>query len=342
MGKLDYEELAAQSGCIDIACLTPMDVSPESLARSLHDWQDRGNAGALSYVDDRADLLAEPFRTREWAASALVVSFAPETDYSSRIRQLPEAKPDGAAALIAPYALNEDYHVTGERRLLALEENVRNVFGDGQFERCVDSRPVMEKQLARLSGIGIQGMNSLIRNRTHGCRLHLGVLFTSLQLPSHRIVREVEPSCESCRRCLQVCPNHVFGDGGFDVRRCRAWLASEYRRALTAEQQRLLGNTLFGCGLCTSVCPATALEAPRPFCVDPLALLRMPTGELARMIHGTILERTGATVLKRNAAAILANGLDWQAWQTLRPELLAGTASPVVQQTIENAVPQRP
>ena len=363
-----WRRLTQEAGCLDLACLTPDLLRTGQLDDLLSAWQNRGNAGALDYIDSRRDILAEPFASRPWARAALVLSFAPRPDPDSPIRRLPPARPGLPAALIAPYALNEDYHVTGARILERLTQRLTEFAIDAeppQFEPCTDSRPVMEKQLALLAGLGTQGLNSLIRNDSHGCRLHLAVLFTSLPL-APRLLPGHTPAvpCQDCRRCLTQCPTGAFAPGRFQVRRCRAWLASEYRRPLSREQRLLLGDTLFGCGRCTLSCPdassphppsstsgaaqpscpaappsastvpPSSLQEVQPYAADAWLLATMPSGELTRLIRGSILQRTGATLLKRNAVAAIANQTPPDRWPEARARLLAATSSPTVIDTL--------
>ena len=60
----------------------------------------------------------------------------------------------------------------------------------------------------------------------------------------------------------------------------------------------------------------------------------MPSGELTRLIRGSILQRTGATLLKRNAVAAIANQTPPDQWPEARDRLLAATSSPTVIDTL--------
>lgn len=339
----DWTAIARACDCIQLACINPQDLPEGLLQRSLSDWQHHGNKGSLAYVDQRTELLTQPFETRPWAKSALVLSFAPEEDPDSPINNLPPATDDGFSALIAPYALNRDYHQTGQdilERLCTAILQLPHQQDEPVFDCCVDSKPVMEKQLAKLAGLGVQGYNSLIRNSTHGAQLHLAVCFTSIPLPTFFPAATPPAPCDSCRRCLNACPNHVFTqDGTFKVKDCRAWIASEYRGPLTLHQIRQLGNTLFGCGICSAVCPAQ-IPPRKPYNVDPAKLIAMPTAELKNIIKNSTLERTGPTLLKRNAVACAFNQATTEQWNTLANTFRQQSQSPTVQQTIHNTSQQ--
>ena len=100
-----WRRLTQEAGCLDLACLTPDLLRTGQLDDLLSAWQNRGNAGALDYIDSRRDILAEPFASRPWARAALVLSFAPRPDPDSPIRRLPPARPgspygDGGAGAV--------------------------------------------------------------------------------------------------------------------------------------------------------------------------------------------------------------------------------------------------
>ena len=326
----DYILLAEQAGFVKIACLKPLRLADGYLSSHLDNWL-KSNAGALSYIDSKRDILVAPFAQRPWAKSLIIASFLPERD-NSPLLQLPRAHDGRPFAEIAPYALDRDYHETGREKLQRLEELLIEQFGPAQTESGVDSEPVLEKPLAQMAGIGSRALNSLIYDDCHACGINLAILFTEHDLPPRLL--DAPPECPHCGKCLQACPTKAFGGAeGFQVRRCRAWLSGEYRKPLTWEEQIRLGPTLYGCGKCTSSCPKT--DYVEPLMVDAEDFLRLPSAMITRIIQKTALAHTGTTVLKRNAAAAIGQQLPPEIRNARKQELLALCASPTVRQTIE-------
>ena len=326
----DIDALCAQLDVAQWGVLTAKDVPTEHLRARYAKWLGAGNGGALKYVDERLDIICDPFGARPWAKAAVVLAFRPVELCDSPLLSLPPAEKGGPCATIAEYALNEDYHITGQRILRKVAESL----GRHEFECCVDSSPVPEKELLRLAGIGAADTpNSLARVAGCGCRAHIGVMFTSIAIPS--CIRACAPDCCDCRACQRCCPNHAMtGDGDIHVRLCRSWLASEWHGPLTREQQLMLHGTLFGCSLCSSCCPDDS-QACNDLRVNPLEILRMPTASLRRILATTTISHVSPSILKRNAvAAIAAQSADSER-NSLLMELLPLSSSPTVRQTID-------
>lgn len=323
------EDICAALGVANWAVLAPDDVSVDFLRAEYSKWLDVGNGGALKYIDDRLDIICDPFGHRPWAHSAIVIAFRPKLIPDSPLRQLPSPEPNGPAATIAEYALNEDYHITGQRIL----KEIANALGEHRFENCVDSSPVPEKELLRIAGIGATNTpNSLARVAGCGCRVHIGVLFTSLALPS--CIRHDAPLCGNCHACLSICPNKAMtGEGTIRVRQCRSWLASEWHGPLTREQQFMLHNSMFGCSLCSCCCPDDR-HGCNDLRVNPFAVMEMPTATLKRLTATTPISHISPSLLKRNAAAAILTQCNDSERPAMIAKLLPLSASPAVRETI--------
>ena len=61
-------------------------------------------------------------------------------------------------------------------------ERLQPAFPGESFRAVVDSAPLMERDYARLAGIGWFGKNTLILNRRLGSFFFLGALLTTLEL----------------------------------------------------------------------------------------------------------------------------------------------------------------
>jgi epoxyqueuosine reductase len=181
----------------------------------------------------------------------------------------------------------------------------------------VDTGPVLERDLARLAGLGWFGKNTMLINPRRGSFLFLGALFVDLALEADPPFPEEH--CGTCRRCIDACPTAaIAGEGVLDATRCISYLTIEKRGAIPTEWRKSIGTLVYGCDICQDVCPWNvrfAREATDPDLTtgsleaspDPVALLRMDVAAFQRRFGGTAVTRTGRQGLSRNAAIALGN-----------------------------------
>lgn len=225
---------------------------------------------------------------------------------------------------IAQYALGRDYHKVIPARLrsvVALLEGHENRI-------CVDSAPLLERELAQRAGLGWPGKNTMLINTRRGSWFVLGFILTTARLvPDEPAVG----GCGSCRACIDACPTGAIqwwerasqdgeepmsGRWIVDARLCLSTLTIETKGPLP-EGTDLHGWT-FGCDICQEVCPfnqerATQPErAPLTQVYDFLNKRTWPSlVELAQLSHeewdeltrGSPVRRTGHEGLIRNAKA---------------------------------------
>lgn len=211
---------------------------------------------------------------------------------------------------IATYALGGDYHDLLLRRLKRLCTVMREA--GGAQKPYVDTGPVLEKPVAAAAGLGWQAKNTLLIHRRHGTWLLLGVILTTLDLPADA----PEPDrCGSCTRCQDACPTQAFpAPYQLDARRCLAYLTIEHRGAIPVEFREALGDRVFGCDECLTVCPwnrwaqATREQRFAARAVPPLReTLGWDEAGFDRCFAGTPLARLGLARWLRNALTVLGN-----------------------------------
>lgn len=328
-----YSNLSQQCGALQIACLSPDLLDEEALQRRLQAWFDLGHAGLLPFMDHRAELLGAPFGKRKWAQSLLLISFLPQPDPSSPLLQLPESREGRPSGCLAAYVLNEDYHLTGRAILRRIVEILN--LSEGEYEIGVDAGPLLEKSLGAVAGLGCYGFNTLLRTESWGTQVHLGYLFSAKSLPLQMYQPSISPACSECQLCLKSCPNQALSvSKGLQLRLCRSWLANEKKGALSWPEQKLLGAALAGCSICSGCCPGANRISVRDREIDVEALCQMPTGQLERILHRTILQHIGPIRLKRNAVAALGTQLSATQRKKMQKQLLQCSSSESIQQTL--------
>jgi epoxyqueuosine reductase len=180
---------------------------------------------------------------------------------------------------------------------------------------CVDTSPVIERELAAMAGIGWIGKNTLVLHETLGSYFFLGVVLTSLDLahdapsPDH---------CGSCTRCLDACPTQAFPRPyQMDASRCISYLTIEHRGDMPSELHAPIGDWVFGCDVCQEVCPynrdapltreprfAPRPPGPRPD-LDEIAAWSDTTYQSA--VNGSAADRARLDMWRRNARIVLEN-----------------------------------
>ncbi|MEA2878581.1 MAG: epoxyqueuosine reductase [Hyphomicrobiales bacterium] len=240
-----------------------------------------------------------------------------------------------ALGAISVYAQGDDYHEIIKAKLKAIARwLVAN--GGGDVKVFVDTAAVMEKPLAASAGLGWQGKHTNLVSRQHGSWLFLGAIFTTLELPAD--APEID-HCGSCQACLDICPTNAFpAPYRLDARRCISYLTIEHKGPIPRELRALMGNRIYGCDDCLSVCPWNKFaQAGHEAKLSAREVLRAPKlAELARLDDAAFrklfakspVKRTGRDRFVRNVAIAIGNSAD--AALAADAERLLDDASPLV------------
>jgi epoxyqueuosine reductase len=246
-----------------------------------------------------------------------------------------EARDAPVARSIARYARGRDYHGFLRRRLRRLATFVRSL---GTAEHPVEARPlcddepVLERAWAARAGLGFVGKNGMLIVPGVGSMVLLGEVVTTLALEAAEPMVE---RCGSCTRCLDACPTSAFARPFvLDARKCVAYLTIEKAGPVPRALREGIGENLFGCDECQTVCPFNAsagAQGPQstgdgnPFApLDRWAtvgledLLSLDEAAWKTLSEGTPLKRAGRAGIARNAALVLGNRGDPAAIESLR------------------------
>ncbi len=240
--KISIIEKAKEIGFDDVRIGRPVDKTAELKA-----WLAKGHHGDMAWMADKADVRGNPKVLWPEVKSiiAVALNYAPDHNPLGNL----EHKDRGN---ISVYARGDDYHELLKKKLKQLGRWMAETYGC-ELKVFVDTAPVMEKPLAAEAGIGWQGKHTNLVSRTYGSWLFLGIMYTDLDLPPDE--REVD-HCGSCRKCVDICPTKAFvAPHQLDARRCISYLTIENKGTIPEEFRKAIGNRIYGCDDCLSICP---------------------------------------------------------------------------------------
>jgi epoxyqueuosine reductase len=302
--------------------------APPDAAQGLRDYLDHGHHGSMAWMENNADRRADPNVLWPDAKSIVMLGI----NYGSGA---PDNPITPGRAAISVYAQNDDYHEVMKAKLKRLGGWMAQEFG-ADVKVFVDTAPVMEKPLAQAAGIGWQGKHTNLVSRLYGSWLFLGSVFTTLEIEPDEPEQD---HCGGCTRCLESCPTDAFtGPYKIDARRCISYLTIEEKGHIAREFRAPMGNRIYGCDDCLSVCPWNKFaqvarearfharsELKQPRLED---LVRLNDAEFRALFRGSPIKRIGRDRFVRNV--LIAIGNSGEARLAKEAEKLLADSSPLV------------
>ena len=299
-------ELAAEVGLELRGTLPTAPLEPDVMER-FQNWLAEGRAGEMDYLHRAAEVGADLSQWKPWGKS--VALFA-----------LPYARQAGGfkdGGRVARYALGKDYHNLIGRKLQKLGKRLRSLGLTNAFRAAVDAAPVLEREWAIRGGLGWRGKNTLLIHPEFGPWVMLGELVLDCEMPAWSPPPAREATCGSCTRCIDACPTQAFtSEYEIDPRRCISYLTIEAQGAIPIGLRKSVGEWVFGCDICSEVCPFGDHESDRgddwgllpAFAEHRLEdLLTLSEQAFHKLFTGSPLRRAGWAGLLRNACVALGN-----------------------------------
>ncbi|MFN9068338.1 MAG: epoxyqueuosine reductase, partial [Bdellovibrionales bacterium] len=134
----------------------------------------------------------------------------------------------------------------------------------------------------------------------------------------------VSDFCGTCQKCMEICPTQALKSPRvLDANLCISYWTIESRKIPPTEVRKKMGDWLFGCDLCQTVCPwnqkiykskleisekRSLSESDRENLIQDLKfILESSNRQILKKIEKTPLMRAGPKGLKRNALIVIGN-----------------------------------
>lgn len=218
----------------------------------LDSWLAAGYNAGMRYMENHHDIRLNPDGLVEGARSVISVA----------LNYYPKFRRDSSEPYISYYAYGEDYHVVVKERLRELWKSItENINEDAEARIFTDSAPILERYWAWRAGLGWIGKNTNLIIPGKGSFFFLGEIVTTLEVDCYDL--PIESRCGECRRCLDACPTGALeSPKRLNANRCLSYLTIEHRGEIPDEQAAMLGNRLYGCDTCQTICPWNRFATP--------------------------------------------------------------------------------
>ncbi len=324
------QEWATSLGFSQIA-VSPIDLSHAE--PGLLSWLAQGFHGDMDYMQRHGLKRARPAELVPGTVSVI----------TARMNYLPASTPPDwldhewrrlhqrDEAVVSIYARGRDYHKVLRQRLQTLADRMQADWGPLGHRVFTDSAPVLEVELAALSGLGWRGKHSLLLSREAGSMFFLGEIFVDMALP---VSEPVSAHCGSCQACRTVCPTGaIVADGLVDARRCISYLTIEHEGDIPEAWREAMGNRIYGCDDCQLACPWNKYAQPSTLAdfevrgpwqaPQAMQYWAWSEDEFLRHTEGTPIRRIGHARWLRNLAVALGNALRGETDPAQRERLCA-------------------
>lgn len=285
------------------------DVNLGTAENGLAAWLAAGFHGEMHYMAKHGVKRARP----DEMIPGTVRVIAARLDYKPALAAPDVESPQPAS--ISHYALGRDYHKVMRGKLRQLAAKIQAHVEGGHYRVFTDSAPVLEVEIAKKAGLGWRGKHTLLLSRDAGSWFFLGEIYTDLPLPADA---PTDTHCGECRACIDVCPTQaIIAPYRLDARRCISYLTIEHKSSVPEALRPLIGNRIYGCDDCQSVCPWNRFARitqepdfkPRSALVnaDLCTLFAWNEAEFDAQLQGSAIYRIGYTQWLRNLAIALGN-----------------------------------
>lgn len=234
------------------------------------EWRQKGFAADMNYLLKENPINARPQELLKEAKTIIMLT----ANYYSPCPPRPSLE----HGRIAAYATGLDYHKVLRKKIQELinHPSLEGIFKNSKF--FTDAVPLLEKSFAKEAGLGFRGKNTLLLSKETGSFNFIAEILTDLDLSQDPLSSKavglegcnglrlepyspsaIEPPqghCGKCTRCIDICPTNALPNPyELDARKCISYQTIENREEIPQELHQGIGEWLFGCDLCQTICP---------------------------------------------------------------------------------------
>lgn len=278
-----------------------------AVATAYRQWIARGGHAEMDYLARNVDKRLDPTLLMPGARTMVCVALG-----YSPARHIAHGEYQ-----IAAYAYGHDYHEVMKDKLCQLAERLCLAEGVAVRAFC-DTAPVLERYWAVQAGLGWTGRNRQLIIPGAGSQFFLGELLTTA--PADCYDQPTGNRCGNCHACTDACEalrqTARTPETFFNAAECLSYQTIEHRGELSPEAQSRIGDSIYGCDRCQSVCPWNRFAKPtaEPLLQPSEALLamtrddwhRLTVEDYRRLFKGSAVKRAKYEGLVRNIQAARA------------------------------------
>ncbi|APJ13196.1 tRNA epoxyqueuosine(34) reductase QueG [Bacillus safensis] len=264
--------------------------------------------------------------------------------YPSKMKDAPRSTKDARRGIFCRASWGTDYHVVLKKKLDMLEEFLRSKHVDIRTKSMVDTGELSDRAVAERAGIGFSAKNCMIITPEFGSYVYLAEMITNVPFEPDE---KIEDQCGTCNKCVDSCPTGALvNPGQLNSQRCISFL-TQTKGFLPDEFRSKIGNRLYGCDTCQTVCPINKGKdfhlhpemEPDPEIAKPLLkpLLTISNREFKEKYGHVSGSWRGKKPIQRNAILALAHFKDTSALPVL-VELMHKDPRPVIRGTAAWAI----
>ncbi|MGD6975421.1 tRNA epoxyqueuosine(34) reductase QueG [Bacillus altitudinis] len=264
--------------------------------------------------------------------------------YPSKMKDAPRSTKDARRGIFCRASWGTDYHVVLKKKLDMLEEFLRSKHEDIRTKSMVDTGELSDRAVAERAGIGFSAKNCMIITPEFGSYVYLAEMITNVPFEPDE---KIEDQCGTCNKCVDSCPTGALvNPGQLNSQRCISFL-TQTKGFLPDEFRSKIGNRLYGCDTCQTVCPINKGKdfhlhpemEPDPEIAKPLLkpLLTISNREFKEKYGHVSGSWRGKKPIQRNAILALAHFKDASALPDL-VDLMLKDPRPVIRGTAAWAI----